>query len=65
MQVLPRVQAAMRGWAPLREPGRGLRELRAWRPLLESPAQRDAIFQEVLLLPVLGRDTLDFATRQG
>ena len=47
LQVLPRMKALMAGWAPLSEPQRGLREANAWRPLLESAAQRDAIFAEV------------------
>ena len=45
MQVLPRFTALLAEWQPLEEPGRGLQELSSWRPLLESDAQRDGIFQ--------------------
>lgn len=44
-QVLPRFTALLADWQPLEEPGRGIREFATWRPLLESDAQRDAIFQ--------------------
>jgi tuftelin-interacting protein 11 len=31
------------GWQPLHEPGRGLAELKAWRPLLESEGARQNV----------------------
>ena len=43
--ALPQLQALLRGWQPLVEPARGLAQLQRWRPLLESSAARDAIFQ--------------------
>lgn len=43
--ALPQLQALFRGWQPLAEPARGLAQLQRWRPLLESAAARDAIFQ--------------------
>ena len=47
-QVLPRMTALMAGAAPLSNPRQGLAEALAWRPLLESPGQRDAIFVDTL-----------------
>ena len=44
-QVLPRLSALLADWHPLEEPQRGRAEFAAWRPLLESDAQREAIFQ--------------------
>ena len=50
MQVLPRLSALLADWQPLEEPERGRAEFAAWRPLLESDAQREAIFQVGILL---------------
>ena len=44
-QVLPRLAALLADWQPLQEPERGRAEFAGARPLLESDAQRDAIFQ--------------------
>lgn len=44
-QVMPRLTSLLAEWRPLEEPDRGLQYFSAWRPLLESDAQRDAIFQ--------------------
>ncbi|CAL8461887.1 g1418 [Coccomyxa elongata] len=46
-QVMPRLTSLLAEWQPLEEPDRGLQYFSAWRPLLESDAQRDAIFQDV------------------
>ncbi len=43
--MLPRLGALLSDWAPLEDPQRGRAEFAAWRPLLESDAQREAIFQ--------------------
>ena len=40
--------ALMAGSAPLSNPRQGLAEALAWRPLLESPGQRDAVFADTL-----------------
>ena len=32
-------------WAPLEDPSQGVQQVEAWRPLLESQAARDSIFQ--------------------
>ena len=46
-QVLPRFGMLLADWQPLLQPRSAavLREFGAWRPLLESDAQRDNIFQ--------------------
>lgn len=49
--ALPLLQALFHGWQALAEPTRGLAQLRRWRPLLESSAARDAIFQVWLRAP--------------
>ena len=43
--MLPRFGALLSEWHPLQDAERGLQEFATWRPLLESDAQRDAIFQ--------------------
>ncbi|GIL44507.1 hypothetical protein Vafri_1959 [Volvox africanus] len=35
-QVLPRMQALLRGWEPLSEPTRGVAEMRTWKALLQG-----------------------------
>lgn len=52
MQVFPHFAEIFASWQPLQEPGRGVGDLLAWRDLLEDPAQRDAIFQVLALLPL-------------
>ncbi len=42
-QALPRLAALMHGWSPLAAPSQGLEEFSAWRPLLQSDAQRSAV----------------------
>ncbi|EFJ43876.1 hypothetical protein VOLCADRAFT_65509 [Volvox carteri f. nagariensis] len=37
-QVLPRMQALLRGWEPLSEPLRGVPEIKTWKELLQSDA---------------------------
>ncbi|GLC32990.1 hypothetical protein PLESTB_000382900 [Pleodorina starrii] len=37
-QVLPRMQALLRGWEPLAEPSRGAAEMRTWKALLQGDA---------------------------
>ena len=46
-QVLPRFGMLLADWQPLLQPRSAavLKEFAAWRPLLESDAQRDNIFQ--------------------
>ena len=46
-QVLPRFGMLLADWQPLLQPRSAavLKEFGAWRPLLESDAQRDNIFQ--------------------
>jgi tuftelin-interacting protein 11 len=46
-QALPRLSAAMRGWAPFLEPHRGVSECARWRILLETDGAHEAIFQDV------------------
>lgn len=47
IQVLPRIQALLYGWAPLQQPTHGVDEFKRWRPLLESDSARHAIFTSV------------------
>ena len=44
-QVLPHFQLLLAGWEPLAEPLRGHKELKQWRPLLESSGAREAVMQ--------------------
>ena len=50
--MLPRLGALLADWQPLVEPERGRAEFAAARPLLESDAQRDAIFQVRAAFPL-------------
>ena len=71
MQVLPRFGMLLADWQPLQQPQNPavLADFAAWRPLLESDAQRDNIFQVQLtkpniaapLLPLLHCMTLHMA----
>lgn len=45
-------------WAPLSDPSKGVQQVQAWRPLLESQAARDSIFQ-VALDPLVLRQVPD------
>ena len=47
-QALPRMAALFSDWAPLSDPSKGVQQVQAWRPLLESQAARDSIFQVTL-----------------
>lgn len=54
VQVLPRFGMLLADWQPLQQPQSAviLGDFAAWRPLLESDAQKDNIFQVLpLLLP--------------
>ncbi len=42
--MLPRLRAAMAAWQPLQQPAAWADEFAGWRPLLENPGTRDAIF---------------------
>ena len=44
--VLPRLRAALAAWQPLQQPTAWAAEFAAWRPLLEDPNTRGAIFQD-------------------
>ena len=46
-QVLPRMTTLMAGATPLTDPLRGLAQAQAWKPLLESAEQANAIFADV------------------
>ncbi|KAK9819736.1 hypothetical protein WJX72_001760 [[Myrmecia] bisecta] len=56
-QVLPRLSSLLASWNPLTQPAMGTAEFGAWRRLLESEGQRDAIFQD------LGTSSADPYTR--
>ena len=57
VQVLPRFGMLLADWQPLQHPQSTvvLADFAAWRPLLESEAQRDNIFQVQLPCPEMPR----------